>query len=94
VEEIKEILKKRIETHKLNVFLKKMLEKYHPPMIKGKRLKIYYLTQVGILPSKFILFVNNPNLLGKTYQRYLLNQFQKVFKLKGASIVFKVKRRT
>ena len=53
---------KRISTGKLNSFIEKCLQEYHPPMIKGKRLRIYYMTQVAIAPPRFVLFVNYPSL--------------------------------
>lgn len=74
---------KRITTHQLNKFVSSCLQKNHPPMINGKRLRIYYMAQVGIQPPKFILFVNYPNLMVESYKKYLYNQFRETYSFLG-----------
>lgn len=74
---------KRITTHQLNKFVGGCLQKNHPPMINGKRLRIYYMAQVGIQPPKFVLFVNYPNLMVESYKKYLYNQFRETYAFLG-----------
>ena len=91
VEMIKSNLEKRISTGELNQFMQKCLQKYHPPMIQGRRLRIYYLTQVKIVPPRFVLFVNQPSLMQKTYQKYLISRFREAFSFLGAPLFFEIK---
>ncbi|MGE5196592.1 MAG: ribosome biogenesis GTPase Der [Anaerolineae bacterium] len=84
-------LKQRITTGQLNKFLERALQKIHPPMIQGKRLRIYYMAQVGIQPPHFILFVNKPELMTEAYRKYLINQFREVYQFSGAPLVFHLK---
>lgn len=74
---------KRITTHQLNKFVSGCLQKNHPPMLGGKRLRIYYMAQVGIRPPKFILFVNHPSLMVESYKKYLYNQFRETYSFSG-----------
>ncbi len=76
----------RISTHQLNVFVERAIQRNHPPMLGGKRLRIYYMTQVGTKPPKFILFVNRPDLMLDSYKRYLINQFREHYGFAGAPI--------
>lgn len=89
--DVYENTKKRITTHQLNKFLVAAMQKTHPPMISGKRLRIYYMAQIDISPPKFVLFVNYPDLLTDTYKRYLLNQFREQWHFTGAPLNFYVK---
>lgn len=82
---------KRITTHQLNKFIGTALQKNHPPMIQGKRLRIYYMAQVAVEPPKFILFVNYPNLMTDTYKKYLYNQFREVYAFTGVPILMHLK---
>lgn len=77
---------KRITTHQLNKFIGLALQKNHPPMIQGKRLRIYYMAQVDVQPPKFILFVNYPNLMIESYKKYLYNQFRETYAFTGVPI--------
>lgn len=81
--QIQEDSKKRIPTHQLNKFIGSCLQKNHPPMIQGKRLRIYYMAQVGIQPPKFVVFVNYPNLMTDSYKKYLYNQFRETYSFLG-----------
>lgn len=76
----------RISTHQLNKFVSSCLQKNHPPMIQGKRLRIYYMAQVSIQPVKFILFVNYPNLMVESYKKYLYNQFRDTYSFLGVPL--------
>ena len=77
---------KRISTGALNDVLNDATAKQQPPSDKGRRLKIYYATQVSTEPPTFVLFVNDPNLLHFSYQRYLENYFRKTFDFTGTPI--------
>ena len=59
-----------------------------PPSDKGKRLKIYYMTQAAIKPPTFIIFVNDLELFHYSYERYLENQLRKSFGFEGTPIRF------
>lgn len=91
IHEVYENARKRITTHQLNKFIGTALQKNHPPMIMGKRLRIYYMAQVDIEPPKFILFVNYPNLMTETYRKYLYNQFREVYSFTGVPILIHLK---
>lgn len=82
---------KRITTHQLNKFIENSLQKNHPPMIMGKRLRIYYMAQVGIQPPKFVLFVNYPNLMTESYKKYLYNQFREIYGFTGMPLTLHLK---
>ena len=62
-------------------------------MIDGKRLKIYYLTQIKNNPPYFLFFVNYPNRFSDTYKKYLINNFRKNFDFEGSPIIFGVKKK-
>lgn len=91
VVEVYENSLKRITTHQLNKFIGRALQKNHPPMIMGKRLRIYYMAQVDVQPPKFILFVNYPNLMLESYKKYLYNQFREVYAFTGVPITMHLK---
>lgn len=82
---------KRIPTSQLNTFVEKCLQRNHPPMIQGKRLRIYYMTQVSTQPPKFILFVNYPDLMLDSYKKYLVNQFREAYQFTGVPVEFFLK---
>ena len=73
----------RVSTHQLNVFIEKAMQRNHPPMIQGKRLRIYYMTQISTSPPQFVVFVNRPNLMLDSYRKYLLNQFRELHPFPG-----------
>lgn len=91
VKQVSEDSQKRITTHQLNKFIGSALQKNHPPMIMGKRLRIYYMAQVAIQPPKFILFVNFPNLMIESYKKYLYNQFRETYGFIGVPITMHLK---
>lgn len=84
---------KKIVTSKLNNFLQNIVNKRAPKIVSGKRIHFYYITQVGIKPPAFKIFVNNPELLYNSYQRYMENQFVKNFDFKGIPILFYYEKR-
>ncbi len=91
IKQVYEDSKKRITTHQLNKFISNALQKNHPPMIMGKRLRIYYMAQVSVQPPKFIVFVNYPNLMTETYKKYLYNQFRETYGFLGVPILMHLK---
>lgn len=91
IQEVHENARTRITTHQLNKFLGSAMQKNHPTMIMGKRLRVYYMAQVAIEPPKFILFVNYPNLMTDTYKKYLYNQFRETYGFTGVPISFHLK---
>lgn len=86
IQEVHQNSLKRVTTHQLNKFIGSALQKNHPPMIMGKRLRIYYMAQVDVQPPKFILFVNYPNLMIESYKKYLYNQFRESYEFTGVPI--------
>lgn len=83
----------RISTGKLNEVLGIATARVQPPTDKGKRLKIYYMTQASTRPPTFVFFVNNSELFHFSYQRYLENQIRDVFGLDGTPVRFIVRER-
>ncbi|MDD6603455.1 MAG: ribosome biogenesis GTPase Der [Eubacteriales bacterium] len=83
----------RISTGKLNEILGMATARVQPPTDKGKRLKIYYMTQASTRPPTFVFFVNNAELFHFSYQRYLENQIREVFGLDGTPVRFIVRER-
>jgi GTPase len=84
----------RITTHQLNKFIGGALQRNHPPMLNGKRLRIYYMAQVDVKPPKFILFVNHPTLMIESYKKYLYNQFRETYAFTGVPILIHLKGKT
>ena len=85
--------KTRITTGMLNELLNSAMEKCQPPSDKGKRLKIYYMTQASVAPPTFIFFCNNAELFHFSYQRYLENCVRESFGFRGTPIRIVVKQR-
>lgn len=83
----------RIATGKLNEVLAYATQRVQPPSDKGRRLKIYYMTQVSTNPPSFVFFVNRAELFHFSYQRYIENQIRETFSLDGTPIVFKIRER-
>ena len=76
----------RVSTAMLNQVLNEAIAIVQPPTDKGKRLKIYYITQATTKPPTFVLFVNDKKLFHFSYERYLINQIRKEFDLTGTPI--------
>lgn len=83
----------RISTGKLNDVLAEATARVQPPTDKGKRLKIYYMTQASTRPPTFVCFVNNAELFHYSYQRYLDNQIREVFGLEGTPTKMVIRER-
>lgn len=84
---------RRISTGMLNDVLAVTTARVQPPSDKGKRLKIYYMTQASTRPPTFVTFVNRAELFHFSYQRYLENQIRATFGLEGTPIKFVVRER-
>ena len=76
----------RISTSVLNQVINEAISIVQPPSDKGRRLKLYYGTQVSTKPPTFIIFVNDKKLFHFSYERYLVNQIRKEFDLTGTPI--------
>lgn len=83
----------RISTGKLNDVLATATARVQPPTDKGKRLKIYYMTQASIRPPTFVCFVNSKELFHYSYQRYIDNQIREIFGLEGTPTRMVVRER-
>ena len=83
----------RVQTSVLNQVLNEAIAIVQPPTDKGKRLKIYYGTQGSTKPPTFVLFVNDPNYMHFSYQRYLENRFRSAFMLEGTPIKLVLRKR-
>ena len=83
----------RITTGMLNNILEDATARVQPPTDKGRRLKIYYMTQVGVKPPHFVFFCNDARLFHFSYQRYLENQIRAVFGLEGTPIKITVRQK-
>ncbi|MDP6953621.1 MAG: ribosome biogenesis GTPase Der [Alphaproteobacteria bacterium] len=83
---VREVWAKRLPTAKLNQWLEGVLAHHPPPMDKGKRVKMRYLTQVSARPPTLALFVNRPKGVPESYRRYLINELRDTFGLLGTPI--------
>ena len=84
---------KRVSTGMLNDVLSEATSKVQPPSDKGKRLKIYYMTQPSVNPPSFVIFVNSEDLFHFSYQRYIENQIRAAFGFVGTPIKFIIRER-
>ena len=84
---------KRITTGALNSVLADATARVQPPTDKGRRLKIYYMTQAGTKPPHFVIFCNDARLFHFSYQRYLENQIREVFGLQGTPIRITIRQK-
>ncbi len=93
VDEAYEQYTRRISTGLLNDMLGEAIMLNEPPTDGGRRLKIYYATQVSIKPPTFVIFVNQPDLMHFSYQRYLENYLRKTFGFDGTPVRFILRQR-
>ena len=93
INEVYENATNRIATSVLNEILIEAMMLNPPPVHKGKRLKVYYMTQIDVLPPTFILHVNDQKLMHFSYQRYLENKIRDTFDFTGTSLLFKIKQK-
>jgi len=83
----------RVSTGVLNDVLNEAITKVQPPSDKGKRLKLYYITQCSTKPPTFVLFVNDKELAHFSYIRYIENQIRTAFGLEGTPVRFIIRER-
>ena len=83
----------RIKSSVLNDLLLEASKLVPTPMIKGKRLRVYYMTQVSTNPPTFVVFVNDPELMHFSYQRFLINQLRENFDFDGTPIKIIARKR-
>lgn len=83
----------RVTTGMLNNVLEDATMRVQPPTDKGRRLKIYYMTQVGVKPPHFVIFCNDARLFHFSYQRYLENQIRAVFGLEGTPVKITIRQK-
>ena len=83
----------RIATGVLNEIMAEAVAMQQPPSDKGKRLKLYYITQVAVKPPSFAVFVNDKDLMHFSYARYLENKIREAFGFRGTSLKFFIRER-
>ena len=83
----------RVATGVLNEIVTEAVAMQQPPSDKGKRLKIYYVTQVAVKPPTFVIFVNDKELMHFSYTRYLENKIREAFGFRGTSLKFIIRER-
>lgn len=83
----------RIATGVLNEIMMEAVAMQQPPSDKGKRLKLYYITQVSVKPPTFVIFVNDKELMHFSYTRYLENKIREAFGFRGTSLKFFIRER-
>ena len=93
IQDVHEQNTKRITTGALNSVLADATARVQPPTDKGRRLKIYYMTQAGVKPPHFVIFCNDARLFHFSYQRYLENQIREVFGLQGTPVRITIRQK-
>lgn len=83
----------RVQTGVLNEIMAEAVALQQPPSDKGKRLKLYYMTQVAVKPPTFVIFVNDKQLMHFSYQRYIENKVRDTFGFKGTALKFIIRER-
>lgn len=83
----------RIATGVLNEIMTEAVAMQQPPSDKGKRLKLYYITQVSVKPPTFVIFINDKELMHFSYTRYLENKIREAFGFRGTSLKFFIRER-
>jgi GTP-binding protein len=86
--------KVRIRTGEFNQFLQEIYAATAPPTRQGRRLRLYYGTQVNVEPPTFVIFVNDPDLVHFSYQRYVENQLRDRYPFMGTPIRMFFRKRT
>ena len=86
--------RRRIQTGILNQIMSEAVALNSPPTDKGKRLRLYYITQVSTVPPTFVIFVNDKKLMHFSYQRYIENKIRETFDFRGTSLRFIIRERS
>jgi GTP-binding protein len=85
---------KRIPTAKVNAMLEEALAKHQPPVVHNRRLKFYYMTQVGVKPPHFVVFVNFPKAVHFSYERFLVNTIRQHGGFSGVPVILSIRQRS
>ena len=93
IQQTEESQNKRVPTGVLNDVLYEAMSLNQPPSDKGRRLKIYYMTQIGVKPPTFVIFVNDKKLMHYSYTRYIENQIRENFGFSGTPLQFIIRER-
>lgn len=93
IDKVVENNSQRLQTGILNEIIAEAVAMQQPPMDKGKRLRIFYATQVSVKPPTFVLFVNYKKLMHFSYVRYLENKLREAFGFEGTAIHFITRER-
>ena len=83
----------RVQTGVLNEIMAEAVAMQQPPTDKGKRLRLYYITQVAVKPPTFVIFVNSKELMHFSYTRYIENKIREAFGFRGTSLKFIIRER-
>jgi GTP-binding protein len=86
VDRVSEQTKKRIPTSQLNRYFGRWIEKFPPPLYKGRNVRLNYITQVSTAPPTFVIYTNFPNGIHFSYERYLINHIRETFGFDGVPI--------
>ncbi len=93
VDHVSKQTKKRISTSPLNKYFGKWVEKFPPPLYKGRSVKLNYITQVSTAPPTFVIYTNFPNGIHFSYERYLLNQMRETFSFEGVPVRLRFRKK-
>jgi len=91
VTEVDAEMERRVPTAELNDFISEVIEHRPPPAVRGKPIRIYYITQPQTSPAKFVLFCSHPDLIPDSYQRFVYNQIRERWPFVGVPIVISVR---
>lgn len=91
---IDQVRRRRVQTSELNLVVHRAMAEHGPPTIRGKRLKVMYVTQAETSPPTFVFFVNDPQLLHFSYRRFLENRIRAAFGFEGTAIRMVFRRRS
>ena len=91
---IAEVRQRRVQTSELNRVIQRALHDHGPPTVRNRRLKVMYATQAEVSPPTFVLFVNDPELVHFSYERYIENQLRAAFDFEGTAIRLLFRRRS
>lgn len=93
IDTVRQNQNQRVATGVLNEIMTEAVAMQQPPSDKGKRLKLFYMTQVAVKPPTFVVFVNDKELMHFSYTRYLENQIRNAFGFRGTSLKFLIRER-
>ena len=94
IDAVRENQNLRVATGVLNEIMTEAVALQQPPSDKGKRLKLYYITQVAVKPPTFVIFVNDKELMHFSYTRYIENKIREAFGFRGTSLRFIIRERS